>query len=384
MAISDTKVAEDLGILGTRPAPPIPRKARPVLWWAGLGAGFVSIYIYTFVRYLSDIPPNIPAGPTHVPTYMLVNIRAQEIFWPLLACVVLTKFVFKPLFRHTKIPWDGVAALAYLPLLWQSYGVDWFSWFSGFNAIVINRGSWYQHIPFWVAPNAQKGFAEAPLWDIGFMGSWILVNVWLCYLLRGIKNRWPHLGKAGLFLSLLGVSIVLDFCFEVVFMRGGLYHYAGSIRGPWLLFPGHHYQFPLYEAVLFGSCIAGMAAIRYFRNDRGESLAERGIEDVNVSTRTKTWIRGLALCGIFNVVFLAYNLSLVPFSMHGSPWPEDVRKRSYYTQGLCEGKTDRACPGPGVPIARPGSAYLTPEGKLSHPKGDEWNGPPSPRVPFAP
>jgi hypothetical protein len=102
---------------------------------------------------------------------------------------------------------------------------------------------------------------------------------------------------------------------------------------------------------------------------------------VRGNSKTKAWIRWLALCGVLNVMFLAYNLVLIALTLHQSEWPVDIQKRSYFTQEMCGAKTDRACPGPQVPIARPGSAYLTPEGNVSHVPGN-WSGPPHPQVPF--
>jgi hypothetical protein len=62
------------------------------------------------------------------------------------------------------------------------------------------------------------------------------------------------------------------------------------------------------------------------------------------------------------------------------PYPADIQKRSYFTQGICGARTDRACPGPSIPIPLPGSAYINQEGGLSYPPG--WVEPEL-KVPFA-
>jgi hypothetical protein len=57
--------------------------------------------------------------------------------------------------------------------------------------------------------------------------------------------------------------------------------------------------------------------------------------------------------------------------LHPAAWPRDVQSRSYFTDYICGAGTDRACPGPAVPLVRndngnprAGSAYLDPTGKL--------------------
>jgi len=387
MATTDTFTAP----LITRPVAPESKKtfARPVLWWAALGLVFVGLNIYVFGRWLVDLPPTVSSGPTHVPGYMWWNIRAQEVIFPLLGALCFVLWVIVPVMKRQKARWDGIAIASFATITWQTYGVDWFNYYSGFNAVVINRGSWYEHVPFWVPPNT-RGFPEAIVFDVGFFVCWILITIWYCMMMRAAKRRWPQLGKQGIFWFCVPLAMFMDAAMEFLWMRGGLYHYAGAIKGPWLIFQGHYYQIPMYEIISFGTCMAVVAAIRYFRNDKGESVAERGIDDVRIGAKSKTWVRFLALAGIFNLCYLVFNMVAVPFTMHGSDWPADIRKRSYFTAGVCGAKTNRVCPGPGVPLPLPGSPYMDHNGNLSHaPEGPggsftspEWHGPPPQLEPF--
>ena len=361
-----------------RPALPVSRKVRPVVWWAALGALSVGMDIYLWTRWLSDLPPRIPSGPTKVPGYMWWNIKAQEILFPLAALVLLYLWVIRPLLRRQKLPWDGLALMALFSLMWQNYGMGYSQWASSYNSVLFNRGSWYGNVPGWMSPNAQKGFAEAPIWNFGFYVLWILIIVWLCFLMRLAKRRWPNLGNLGLFGVILAFSIMFDFLFEAVWVSGGLYNYAGAIQGPFTMFSGHYYQMPIYEGIYFGGVLAVQSSMRFFKNDKGESICERGIEEVRVGSRAKTGIRLLAMCGMFAVPLAVYNVAWIPFALHADTWPADIQKRSYFTQGMCGGRTDRACPGEGVPVNRPGSPYLTPDGKITN-LPENWK----PPVPFA-
>jgi hypothetical protein len=82
----------------------------------------------------------------------------------------------------------------------------------------------------------------------------------------------------------------------------------------------------------------------------------------------KAGIRLLALIGLGNVLFFfVYNMPQGILGLYSSPWPQDILDRSYLTDGLCGPGTSYACPGPGVPIPRPDSAHLGPNGELMIP-----------------
>ena len=67
-----------------------------------------------------------------------------------------------------------------------------------------------------------------------------------------------------------------------------------SVIKPLTLWYGHYYQFPIYEAVFSGLWWAALACLGYFLNDKGQTIAERGIDRVQVSTKRKAWIRWAA------------------------------------------------------------------------------------------
>jgi hypothetical protein len=67
---------------------------------------------------------------------------------------------------------------------------------------------------------------------------------------------------------------------------------------------------------------------------------------------------------------MTYNVPNYWIGTHSKEWQQDLVDRGYLTDGLCGAQTDRACPGPGVPLGRNdntdsgrGSVYITPDGK---------------------
>jgi hypothetical protein len=159
----------------------------------------------------------------------------------------------------------------------------------------------------------------------------------------------------------------------------GIVSYPGAIS--WLTINhGHYYQYPVYEGVMGGVFFASYACLRYFKNDKGQSVAERGIDEVKVTQKKKSGLRVLALVGIVNTLMLIlFSIPVQFFALHADPWPQDVVKRSYLTDGFCGPGTTYACPGPAIPIPRPDSAHVSTDGKLVVPAGTEL--PPPPEAP---
>jgi hypothetical protein len=234
-----------------------------------------------------------------------------------------------------------------------------------YNSVFVNFGSWAPQVPGWLSPNGNR----YPTPIFGLIPVYISGLILLCMITNGImrkaKFRHPNLGTPGLMLVCVGTIVIFDFIFEgMFFARLGFFVYPSAIS--WLtLFHGHYYQFPIYEAVFAGTLFGSFACIRYFKNDRGQSVAERGLERVRVSPPKKTWLRFFALSGLCNVCFIVFfNIPMNFFALHASAWPQDIMKRSYLTNGFCGPTTSYACPGPAIPIPRPDSAHIGPDGGL--------------------
>jgi hypothetical protein len=135
--------------------------------------------------------------------------------------------------------------------------------------------------------------------------------------------------------------------------------------------PRHYYQYPIYEAFLWGAVQAGLCSIRFFTDDRGRTFVERGLERVQggfVKQQSMRFLAIFAACSLFFFVF--YNLPAQWLAMHADPWPEDIQKRSYFTMGICgEGRGDSALipPFPSIGVRPPPSSARM--ARWSFPKG---------------
>jgi hypothetical protein len=233
---------------------------------------------------------------------------------------------------------------------------------------MVNFGNWFCHLPGWVSPNGCR--APEPLlfswtwYTWGFLGVAIIG----CNLMRRAKARWPQISPLGLIgLCFIG-CFLLDFALEFSYVLLGFYSFGGAAKG-WTLFHGHYYQFPIYESILWGMGWTGMICIRFFKDDKDQSVYERGLDRVNIRPNAKKIISMFAILGAMNFLYFAfYNLPENWISLHQSAWPEDIQKRSYLTSQVCGPETLYACPGPGVPIPRPDSVHLDNQNRPSNDK----------------
>ena len=344
------------------------RRARPVLWWAAAGAASVGFFVYLFARWITG--PHFrptPVGPTPLPTYMSWSIKAMVPAGLFCVAICLYRYVIRPLWRKERISSDGLFLLGILTVYWQDAGLNYNGYITTMNTAFPNRGSWYCYVPGWLAPNGCRMVESPVVWWPWYVWGVFFSALAFGWAVRKLVARWPGLGRLHIFLIACATFMVIDLVMEAfVFMRLGFYTYAGSQKG-WTLFYGKHYQFPIYEMVIWGITWATFVSFRVFRDDKGQSMVERGIDDVRVRPRTRTWLRFLALSGGMNAAFLAYNMVFALYAGHMGTWPEDVQKRSYFTQTLCGPDTKYACPNEQLPSQRNGAAYITPDGDLIYP-----------------
>jgi hypothetical protein len=340
------------------------RRFRPVTFWAPIGVAFVLLEAYVLVAWVAkgQFKPT-PPGPTPVPTYMKV-VAAGWQWGGLAAFAAFVWFVMiRPWRRERRITLDGLFCIVFFLIYWQDPISNYFqTWFT-YNSYFANFGSWASNLPGFVAPHGNR-LAEPYLWDwpiyVYLAFGFTLIA---CAVMRHAKARWPRMGKFGL------VAICFAFCFgvdvvlEPLLMLLGIYSYPGSI--PWLtIFHGHYYQYPVTEGIFWGGAWCAWACIRYFKDDKGRTLVERGVDDLRVSDKKRTVLRFLALVAVCNLIFAGYNLGSAVLGMMGGAWPKDVTSRSYFTDGLCGPGTQYACGGPAVPIPRGNSAHVDPQGNL--------------------
>ena len=132
-----------------------------------------------------------------------------------------------------------------------------------------------------------------------------------------------------------------------------------------------YHKYPLQEMLTVCGSFTAVACLRFFHNDRGHSVVERGLDEVRGSAGRKLGLRVFATIAFMNLAMLCcYTIPNTIMSLNQPTWPKDLQQRSYLTNFVCGADTGgRLCPGPYVPIVRNTSAYEAPGGKLVLPAG---------------
>lgn len=349
------------------------RRIQPVVWWAGAGALMLAVIAYIMIRWITG--PYFKAvdpGATPVPDTQQVALLVIQIGGTLAAVWCLWHFLVKPWRRDGKPTSEGLLALAYATLYVQDpVSLSNGYWFT-YNASMFNMGSWAPYLPFFNAPSGQPGDMLAePIFGMGsgYVYFWI-VGVWaaLTCFKFGMR-RFPRLGPVGGIACAYMGSVLFDVILEgFIWMRTGFYSYPGA-PGP-RLFGGSFMAYPIVEGLLIGCLLTPYALLRYYRDDRGYTIVERGIDNLKVGSRTKVLLRFLALVAVAQgIYFFCYNVYAVQIGSNQVAWTPDTVKRSYLLNGVCGEPSGRACYSHAIPNSRESSGYVNTKGQFVLPKG---------------
>lgn len=338
-----------------RSAAPVRRSAAPVKWFAVVGVLHLALAAYVAIRWLSsgELRPTNP-GPSPVPEHTAVALNIGAWASPILGLAVVYWYLVRPWVKQRRLTTEGMLLIACLCMYFpydivNDYTADLFQ----YNSHLWNMGSWLGAIPGVLLPNAYR--VPEPIlfmWPAYAWGVFMpaMIGFWC---MRALHRRWPGLGNLTIFAIVLIATAALDLVLEGGVLWLGFEAYPGaasmgSIAG------GTKYQFPIWETLLIGLIYIGGSALLYFRNDRGQTLAERGVDSMTVGPGCKTALQLLATIGFMVAVFWgAFNIPIQWFAAHGGPFPKDVP--SYFISEVCGPGTGYPCPGPHTPIYKPGS-----------------------------
>ncbi len=369
-----TSVSESLGGATSLDAE-AQAKVKPVQVWAAAGGAILALQLYVWIRWITGpYFERVPAGPMDPPTYMKVPLMANAIVLWVGLPFALWWFIVRPWVRERRITLDGMLLVSMGLMFFQDPLLNYFNTWCTYNTWLFNRGSWSSNIPGWVSPEEPgRQVAEPLLTNVpGYAYGVLLITIVGCWVMRKIKSRWPGISNLRLIVVTYGLAFLLDFVMEgLVLLPIGFYTYPGSIRAV-SFNAGTYYQWPLYEGLMWGGVQAALCCLRYFTDDRGRTVVERGLDRVRGGFARQQFTRFLAIfAAVSACFFFFYNVPAQWIGMHSDPWPEDHMKRSYFTGGICGNGTDVPCPDPALPMPTKRSGFINTDGELVFPEGVE-------------
>jgi hypothetical protein len=347
------------------------RKTAPVVIWAGCGAACLIFFFWIWAKWITGpFFKTVEYGPSVPPTWMKTVLIVWQAAGILLAVYLIYKFVVQPWRRDRHVGFDGMIGLAsFFVVFWDAISNYFGNWFT-YNAYMINFGSWFSELPGWLAQGKPGAMISYPILFIFpfYIYCFIGIGILGCWVMRTAKNIRPSLSN----LQLVGICFVIMFFVDIL-LEGCIWAPMGIIvyiGGHWGIFPESYHKFPLHEAVCVAATFTWTAGLRYFKNDKGETLCERGIEDLRISNGRKHVLRFLAMVAYMSlIVLVAYHLGSTFFGANSTEWSAEFQKRSYLTNHLCGDETTWACPSPNLPNPRSGgqATHVGPNGEIYGP-----------------
>lgn len=340
--------------------------------WATAGGVLLVLQLYVWIRWVTGpYFVRVPAGPSDPPMFMKVFLTANGTLMCIGLPVAIWWFLIRPWMRERRITLDGLLLVSCSLFFFQDPLLNYLNTWCTYNTWLWNRGSWSSHIPGWVSPESPgRQVAEPLLINATGYGMVLLFAIAGCWFMRRAKSRWPNMSNVRLILITYAAAIVADFIMEACFMLPfGLYTYPGAIRSV-SVFAGSYHQWPIYEGVMWGGVMTALSCLRFFTDDRGRTVVERGLDQVRGGFARQQFVRFLAIfAAVSSCFFFLYNVPAQWFGMHSDPWPTDHQKRSYFNGGICGEGTDTPCPDPIIPVPTKHSGFVDINGKLVLPEG---------------
>lgn len=311
--------------------------ARPAVAWplpyylAALGVFWLVYQSIGWVGWLADGPVQLTRyrDPDTVSWYLCRAWEAMAI----IQFLVLAPIVVREAIRGKTLTFDLMFCLATLSIYWIDPLANFFAPNFLFSQNWVNLSDWTGYLPFSQNPDAGR-IAEPVLFNgLNYATGWLSFVMMICAVMRATQRRWPSIGKPALVLVAMVFGAVVDLLLEYPMYYYETWAFPGSPEFGFMV--GTPHKFPATEllsgAIMFGLC----ASVRYFRDERGLSFVERGMEHLS-EARRKT-IALLAMSGLFATVYVLDNAMYCFTGLLSGPYPAMVPHIS-----------NAACDAPGV------------------------------------
>jgi len=289
----------------------------------------------------------VPVGDSPMEGWRSFLLQAFQVGFTVGGVLALYFFLVRPWLQERRLTFDGLLALSTLLVSIYDPMSSYFHYWFTYNAFFLNRGSAVTSIPGWV-PFAEPGQQIA--WPMLLIpGEYVVLFVLLsmlgCAMLRAIHGKWGHVRginwKAGVavLVSLCTMSLILE---GFLLLPTGVYQMSGLAP---LEFLGNHNA--MKNFVFFGVAFAASSLVRFHKNDRGQTIVERGAERIT-STGKAHAVRFLSVFAFVQLLmFFLYHLpvGLWTLAEKDAPWQDSMIENTWMNNGICGAGTPRLCPG---------------------------------------
>src|SRR5262249_27954914 len=201
--------------------------------------------------------------------------RSYEVVMVIAAVVILVAVV-RGCVRQRAFTTDATILVAgFFTLFWDPM-VNWMQPNFFYSSQWINVNTWAGYAPGVVNPTAsqlpQPIVFIGLIYPFGLLGFSMLLNKGM----SAIRSRWPEITNARLIAVTFVGALSLCLLLEAPMFLMNLWGLPGA-PSELALFDDNH-RFAWAEYVTTTIVFTTMACVRFFRNDKGQTIAERGLD----------------------------------------------------------------------------------------------------------
>lgn len=331
---------------------------------AAAGIVFVVYQMIGWVGWLADGPVQMNRfrDPDSISWYVCRFYEAVAI----LSTVAIGWYLWRQCRREgTLLTFDVMFCIACFSLYWQDPLANFFQPLFEWSQNWVNLNDWLAYLPF--SPNPDAGRAAEPIiFDgLNYLSGWLGFAMILNIAMAWWERRFPAAKKVQLVALAFVIGAIIDIVLEAPMYYFDTWQFPGSPDvGIWAD-TGH--KFPAYEFISGAIMFSLVASVRYFRDEEGLRIVERGLQ--RYTNGVKKFFVLASMIGLFNIVYLLDNSVYWFLGIYSGPYKE---MPAHIIGGHCDapgvtGTRYGRCPGsPGYRIPLEGSlpgsaAYNNPE-----------------------
>jgi len=307
-----------------------------------LGVILLIAQIYTWVGFFGHGPVSVdPPGEFKPLTFWAA--RAVEVLnWSVLIWAI--SYVVRQCRRERRFTFDAQFCVAGALTYWCDPIVEFFQPIFFNTSYYVNVRDWTGFMPFIVNPDAgqilEPYLAYFPIYAGGFLSCAITLNA----LFHWVKRHNPNVTWFTLFAMGFVIGAVLEVIMELIWLYCELISYPGA--PDFLAVYVGTLKMPFIEWVTAGVVFSSFSLVRFYVNDKGERVTERGLERFAVPIRRV--ISTLAMMAILNTLMITVSLADAFVGLYSAPYrhqPAHLLNDACDVPGGAGGTRYGPCPG---------------------------------------
>ena len=304
--------AEESG-LGRRGMSSSRRAWGPAHYLALASIPLLAYQVWTWGAWLASGPYQVTADRSYG-SFSWYAARGIEIVLGLVV-IVLVAMLVRQCRARRRLTFDAMLFIGLVLTVFWDTVVNFIEplWFYSTNWVNLN--DWWGHAPFMINPAA--GHGPNPLLVLGLLYALgTLEAMTIGKVMDRAQRRWPGISRARLIAVAFASASLIGMALSLTMI---LPHLWGGPGMPFSILGGD-YHYSVLEFLYIGAWSTTLACLRFFVNDRGERVTERGL--ANLPSRSRTAVALLATIAACNLSVILWSVPIMFMGIKTTQYPE--------------------------------------------------------------